>query len=318
MEPNAPGAAPASSPSPASAAPSAPPALESQITPEAGAASGERSGNWLSTAIRAVTGRGAGEPDADAAPDEQAEGRRSDATEPDWKPPTWGSKADYDSWLYAENRRYADRQDTVRAQRSQAAEAAERDARIADLERQKGEARAQGDTWRIGELQEAIDAETAGVAREQQQTAALSEFVGQVRAESDATVLDPLVRALPAAVAKRLIEDASARDDRGALVMAPDGLPVGITTMAARAQLVEAAIKALRDAAREEGRAQARKDPVVRKELLAEFAQSPAAAEREPVEVGGAVTGSGPRDMNAWLRSASRTRRNRNGDISSE
>jgi hypothetical protein len=137
----------------------------------------------------------------------------------------------------------------------------------------------------VGEKQDEIDALSAGVDREQAQSSSLHEFIGALRAANDAVTLDPLLAALPAAAAKQLIEDASLKDESGALVMAPDGLPAGVVTIEHRAALHAAALKAVIAQAKAEGRAEARKDPVLRKEMMAGFKATPEAEEEEPVVV---------------------------------
>lgn len=271
---------------------------------ETGAASPER-GNWLRSALQAVTGRGAERSEGPAPADEQVEPEQPDA---DWSPPGWATKREYDDWLYSEQRRFADRQDRERERRASREQETAREQQIAALEQEKEAARASGDTWRVGELQDQIDASRAGIGRELAQSQALTDFVGNIRAEFDSLYLDPVLRDLPAGAARKLLDEHSAKDDKGALVIAPDGQPLGIVTTEARAALFTSALKAIKDAARDAGRAEARTDPVLRKELMAQFMQTPDAEESTPVQVGAARNGSGaPRDMNDWIRSV-RTR----------
>jgi hypothetical protein len=270
--------------------------------PETGAASPERPGSWLRTALAAVTGRGTERTQDGAPADEHAPGTQPDAEE--WSPPAWATKREYDDWLYSEQRRFADRQDRDRERRAAREREGERDQQIAALERQKEEARASGDTWRVGELQDEIDATRAGIGRELAQSQALTDFVGNIRAEFDTLYLDPVLRELPSGAARKLLDEHSAKDEKGALVIAPDGQPLGIVTTEARAALFTGALKAIKDAARDQGRADARTDPVLRKELMAEFVTTPEADETIPIQVGAARNGSGAgRDMNEWIRS---------------
>jgi hypothetical protein len=291
---------PAPAPAAAPSSPSSEPAREP--VPETGAASPERPGNWLRTALDAVVGRTApprSQPDAPA--DEHVEGAQPDAEQ--WEPPSWASKQDYDDWLYAQNRRFADRQDRDRERRDQRTREQEREQQIAGLEQEKAQAREAGDTWRVGEIQDQIDAVHAGISQEHAGTEALASFVGGLRAEFDALYLDPVMRDLPQATARKLLAEHSVKDERGALVMAPDGQPLGVVTTEARAALFASALKEIKDAARDAGRAEARTDPVLRKELMAEFMATPEAEEVTPVQVGSARNGSAPADMNSFIRS---------------
>jgi hypothetical protein len=161
-----------------------------------------------------------------------------------------------------------------------------------------------------GEKQEEIDALKSGVALEQAQSSALHEYRGSIMAEHDSVTLDPILAELPVATARQLIDAASLRDESGALIMAPDGQPAGVVTTQQRAELHAAALKAVIAKAKAEGRAEARKDPVVRKEMMAGFKATPEAEEEEPVLVSDAPVGAGPADMNSFLRSVRGSGRN--------
>lgn len=188
-------------------------------------------------------------------------------TAPPWEPPT--SKEEEERRIQAEVDRRA-----ARAQRQQAEQGRlTRAQQLALLEQQEREAR-QTDVYQAAQLRDQLDAH-----RQQE------EFVhGMVRAY-DAVSLDPLVLALPEGEREAFLQDV------------PPGLD-------GRKALVERAIDRIKAHARAEAEAKLKRSGAFRKQVLAEWRQTPAedGGDDEPELVNGTGGHRPGLSMNAWLR----------------
>ena len=267
---------------------------DAEIASEAGAASEPRD-NWFTRAIRPFM-RSA-EPAAAAAPDEQAADQQSAAREtPPWQAPTWATKEEHDAWLERQNRSYADRRDRDRDRRSAQEAAAVLNQQVGELEAKNASALAEDDLYEVGLIEKDIDALKRGaqgdpldeVVRDLQHAVA-----GETVAQFD-RIIDGLVLRVP--------------ERQRASLFPTDEEAAAMTPWDQRAVVAERAIEAIERQADEKAAARARKDPVVRKDVLHEYKALPESAEDEPVHVSAAPNGGGPTDMDAFIRSV-RSRR---------
>lgn len=270
------------SPSPEGAAPQSATAL----SPET--ASSEPSSTEPSLWDRLFRNRGTSARSAEAAatdqlPDQAGAGAVKPTgelpTPTEWKPPSWQSEQEYQSWLRSENQRYADTREHQREQQT-------RDSRIRELESGIRDAHTRGDSFTVDELVGELEEVKAGITRERDQVQEYAGLVGRVTRALHTATIEPLLAELPKEAADKLLARVAEGEAKGEF----DGV-------SGRAYAAKEALKALKAQWTDDGERKARQSPALRQQVRVELRPDL----EEPEHLVGAGVAETP-DMNTFFR----------------